>query len=278
MRWMIVLFCYMFCIYCDHQDFIKSYLKKIPYTTSYASGLDCIDCIYVINLEKHPKRWERMEQQLSNFGLYAQRMEAVDGWGFNKLALKNLYHKLFQPSYDKFYRTPGQIGCFLSHMSILEDAFHKNYSTIWILEDDCEISQNLRRDFSKIFEELYEKNISWDALFTDTGSRYRHADGTLERYEFDTMCQKFIKSCSLLKKNQQESLIHTTWIQRRLGMYSVILSRSGIKKIREYFMTHRLRAAYDVDIHFIPGKRFLQTQEDVVSTQGGFGSSTAKNR
>ena len=32
--------------------------------------------------------------------------------------------------------TPGQVGCLLSHLSILYDAAAHNYQYIWVLEDD----------------------------------------------------------------------------------------------------------------------------------------------
>lgn len=250
----------------------------MPHENDNKSGLIEVDCIYVINLDKHLHRWNTINKQLQDLGLYAQRVRAVNGWSFDKQELKKLYHGLVSPSYQKFSRTPGMLGCFLSHMSILKDAYEKNYQAIWVLEDDCSLEGLEKNKIETILNELKEKKIAWDALYTDTGSRYLHPDGTLERYDFDKMCSWLIEKCSYQPKSLQTQVTNLQWIHRRLGMYSVILSHTGIKKIWEYFSTHKLQWAYDVDINFIEGKRFLQTKEDIVSTSGAFGSSTSKNK
>lgn len=224
----------------DHPSFLKGYLKDIPHQPGYKSGFEQVDCIYVINLDKHQNRWTRTQEQLSKHGLNAIRVSAVNGWDFNKQELKNLYHGLLTPSYQKFSRTPGMLGCFLSHMSILKDALEKNYQVIWILEDDCNIENNPVEILNNILKETSLKKINWDALYTDTGSRYLHPDGTLERYDFDRMCSWLIEKCSYLPKKEQSSIEEAEWIHRRLGMYSVLLSNKGIKKIWHHFMTDKL--------------------------------------
>ncbi len=262
----------------NHEIFLRSYLKQIPYQNNPVSGLKGVDCIYVINLDKHSERWHTLNEQLLHLEFYAQRVSAVNGWSFDRQELKRLYHGLLSPSCHKFSRTPGMLGCFLSHMSILKEAYEKNYQAIWVLEDDCILEGFEKNRLENILNELNEKKIPWDALYTDTGSRYLHPDGTLERYDFDKICSWLIAKCSYQPKSLQTHVTNSQWIQRRLGMYSVILSQTGIKKIWEYFSTHKLQWAYDVDINFIEGKRFLQTKEDIVSTVGAFGSSTYKNK
>lgn len=276
MKFLIFFVCLTLLAFSDHFSFLKSYLKDIPHEPGYKSGFEKVDCIYVINLDKHQGRWSRIQEQLSKHGLNAIRVSAVNGWDFNKQELKNLYHGLLTSSYQKFSIAPGILGCFLSHMSILKDALEKKYQVIWVLEDDCELENNPVEVLSNILKETSLKKINWDALYTDTGSRYLHPDGTLERYDFDKMCSRLIGKCSYLPKKEQSSLEEAEWIQRRLGMYSVLLSNIGIKKIWQHFMTDKLQWAYDVDINFIKDKRFLQTKEDVVSTSGAFGSSTSK--
>ena len=36
----------------------------------------------------------------------------------------------------------GAIGCLMSHLSILQDAWDSGYETIWIIEDDIKVVSN----------------------------------------------------------------------------------------------------------------------------------------
>lgn len=257
-------------------NFPLQYLKAPATEDNYQSGLPGVDCIYIINLDKHARRFRSMQDQLAKYDLVAKRIRAVNGWDFNKQQLKRLYHDVIHPGPKKFAITPGQIGCFLSHLTALKDALENHYKVIWILEDDCDISADPKSTLSKMILEFSSNNNSWDILYTDTGSRFYHDDGSIERYDFNHVLPWLKEGASPKPKDRLIVSKDVEWVPRRLGMYSVLISEEGIKKIWSYFMQHQLKYAYDVDINFIANKRFFQTKQDIVSTRNTYGSSTSK--
>ena len=164
---------------------------------------------------------------------------------------------------------------FLSHLSILRHAIEKDYDVIWILEDDVVFVEN-PKVLDSLIEELDQIDPDWEFLYTDISSRFVREDGEIEWFSFE---QNF-------GKNFDYALITSEYyepyedddiesIQYRLGAYSMILSKKGIRKLYDYFMNNRMRHAYDVDLNFCEDKHMYQTKRDIVTTYGAFGSSTS---
>src|SRR5207237_6605093 len=66
----------------------------------------------------------------------------------------------------------GAIGCSLSHISVLQDAYDSGYETIWVMEDDVEVLDDPHR-LSDLVSELdtLVGPDRWDVLFTDVDYR-----------------------------------------------------------------------------------------------------------
>ena len=56
-------------------------------------------------------------------------------------------------------------------------------------------------------------------------------------------------------------------IGARYGAYSMILRRSGIKTILDFFKRHQIFMPYDIELNHIPDLRLFTLRRDVVSTQ-----------
>src|SRR5262249_21123108 len=60
----------------------------------------------------------------------------------------------------------GAIGCLMSHLSILQDAYDSGYQTVWIMEDDILVQRD-PHELTTIMQELDQIGLQWDVLFTD---------------------------------------------------------------------------------------------------------------
>jgi len=93
--------------------------------------------IFVVNLEDRADKWETSSALLSSAGLTATRVLAVDGRGRTPESF---------PEYDadaayKFFGRPmtgPEVGCYLSHMSVLDRFLESDARFALVLEDDFE--------------------------------------------------------------------------------------------------------------------------------------------
>jgi GR25 family glycosyltransferase involved in LPS biosynthesis len=127
------------------------------------SSISGIDYIYLINLDQRPEKWEKSLGQLERYGITPHRFSAIYGWDLsieaknelgiqfaprmlsdqwvltfpNKLRghyeLDFLREELYGSTVFCHWMRPGAIGCYLSHLSVLQDAYDSGYHTIWIL-------------------------------------------------------------------------------------------------------------------------------------------------
>jgi glycosyl transferase, family 25 len=87
--------------------------------------LEAFDRIRVINLRARSDRRKQMIQELSRLGLaYDQRVE---------------FFEAVVPLSEGKWASLGEHGCFMSHLSVLQDAMSAGESVL-ILEDDCDFT------------------------------------------------------------------------------------------------------------------------------------------
>lgn len=162
--------------------------------------------------------------------------------------------------------SPGALGCLLSHVSVLKDAYDREFSLIWIMEDDAEILEN-PTSLVPIISDLFTIDPEWDLFYTNKGcegwwinSRPDQESHSLEYY--------------LTRENCNEDIMR---IRSRIGTYSMILTRNGIKKLLDYFVSRPIWSPIDVDMHDATGLREYLSRKDIVShTHRGFSSDVAK--
>jgi glycosyl transferase family 25 len=106
---------------------------------------DYFDKIYCINLDRRKDRWNTVKTQFEKHNIEVLRFDAIDGKNLNP----NPYLSL------------GALGCLISHLSILKDAYENNFDKILITEDDVEFCDNLNFKFFQ-----YENQLpKWDILY-----------------------------------------------------------------------------------------------------------------
>ncbi|PCI95857.1 hypothetical protein COB11_00960 [Candidatus Aerophobetes bacterium] len=253
---------------------LESYLKIVEEEVEL-SGLEEIDRVYVINLDKARNRWVYMQALSEKHNLKINRFSAVCGWEMTRRNLKKFYRHNLYKSCNARSISFGQIGVFLSHLSIIKHALENNYNRIWILEDDVVFIED-PQVLNSIISRLDEIDPDWEFLFTDVDSRFMKQDGSIIWYTFELNFGKnfdySLVTSESFQPYESEDVVN---IQHRLGAYSMILSRKGMQAIYAYFMKNCMRYAYDVDMNFCKDKHMYQTNRDIVTTHGVFGSTTA---
>lgn len=237
-----------------------------------------IDFIYMINLDERPEKFAVAKQYLDQYGITPYRFSAVNGWKLSVEAINDVGLK-FQPGmttllattfpielggkevsheltteYGKTYfchcTARGAIGCSLSHISVLKDAYDSGYNTIWVMEDDIEAIQDphILSDLIDELDAVIGKE-NWDVLFTDVDYRigigqYMPASGRAKRPDMD---------CSLKARYDPRFTTvtvindHFRKIAARFGTASMIIRRSGIKKLLEFSLTRNIYLPYDLE-------------------------------
>ena len=221
--------------YCISNHFVDIEL------TEPSSGINGIDCIYVINLAERPQRWERVKSICEPHHLHPNRVNAVNGWELSSESLRELTqipHNLKK----------GAIGCLLSHLSILQHALENEFECIWVMEDDIVILDN-PHEISFLLNQLSEIDPEWDIFYTDI----RNCFTINGKYTRQPIKQNNYISDNLLK------------VESRFGNYSVIISKNGIKKILNYFSSKKFSDPIDIDIHFIPNLKKYSSSWNIIS-------------
>ena len=282
----ILAILWAFCIYGDLEDHFKPALNK-----SGNHSMRNIDFIYMINLDQRPEKFKMSVDQLAPFDIHPYRFSAVNGWELSLAAINDVGVKFSHEMEGGFMATSyhedgdgkpsheiienygqtyfvhclprGAIGCALSHFSVLQDALDSGYETIWIMEDDIEVMRDPRilSDLIDRLDALVGKG-AWDIFFTDRDFRnaygeYALAHGAAKRPDYAFF---LYKDYSVKKDTSSEF----RQIAARYGTHSMIIRRSGIRKLLQFFKAHQIYLPYDMDLVFVQGIKMFTVQQDVV--------------
>lgn len=268
-------------------DQFKKATDKIP-----VSPVANVDYIYMINLDERPEKYQMSLKQLEPYGITPYRFSAVNGWqlplevintlgityqaGMARTTLGTAYpleakgqpvHEPMQPGKNYFSHclSKGAIGIVLSHLSILQDAYDSGYETIWVMEDDVEVIRNPHIVSERIaqLDALVGKQ-RWDILFTDQDTkgqdgRYVHCRAYAWRPNFTPADPS---KCLLQRRVGRDF----KEIGARYGAYSMIVRRSGMEKLLNFFKTYSIWLPYDMDFTLPSQIRMFAVTEDIVST------------
>ena len=237
------------------QTALAKFIKPVEISTA-SSGLDGIDCIYVINLDSRPDKWHRMKKLTKDCGLNVNRVSGVNGWGLTQADFKELCgpYPLRMPQ--------GHIGCLLSHLSVLNDAYKRGLETIWVLEDDVEFAQDCKH-IPQLLSDLTKADPDWDIFYTDPNSKNTNREVLISYAHHPRPDQEVFPVEHYLERTPISDDIEQ--IRRRFGTYSMIISKKGIQKILDYFTHVYLWETIDGDLHFIPGIKEYAARKDIVT-------------
>lgn len=272
---------------------VEDYFKKVG-NKANSHTMRNIDFIYTINLDERPEKFEQCIRQLEPYGIHPFRFSAVNGWELSLKAIDELgikyapwmkdghwgtcylpesdfkpYHEIVQVigrTYFCHCMPLGSIGIVLSHLSVLQDAYDSGYETIWVMEDDIEIIRN-----PQILPEVIDKLDSlvgkkgWDILFTDQDTKDQKGNYV--------PCSSFAWRPNFTPPNpgrfaeKHDISPDFRRIGARYGAYSMIIRRSGMKKLLDFIKAYQIFLPYDMEYTLPPSIRLFTVTEDIVSTQ-----------
>ena len=154
--------------------------------------------IYCINLKEHPERWEKIKEKLPR----CVRFDAINGKKLNrKILTKKGILKERNTLLD------GQLGCALSHISVMDIIKKQPEPYALILEDDVIIPDNFVEELEELKKYFPEK---WDVIF--------------------------LGGCNIFGKKINDKIIKPTDISgtRNLCMHAFIVNKSSIDKLINY--------------------------------------------
>lgn len=271
---------------------LEDHFKKVE-GKSNIHQMENIDFIYMINLDERPEKFEKTVKGLAPYGIVPYRFSAVNGWKLNNSVLEDIGLKLdanmqtgikgtvyrlegdkevisheiineVGTTYFSHCMARGAIGIVLSQLSILQDAYDSGYETIWVMEDDVEVHED-PRIISKLIDKLDEKVGNWDLLFTDPDTRdnngkYIPCQAVCLRPNFKVNSAKsFCKSWKISKEFSSK--------RARYGAYSMIVRRSGMKKILDFFKEYKVFLPFDIDCFYAPGLKVYTCNKSIVAHQ-----------
>ncbi|VHO04983.1 glycosyltransferase family 25 protein [Candidatus Rhabdochlamydia sp. T3358] len=271
---------------------IEDYFKKIS-DKSASHQIRNIDFIYMINLDERPEKYQISLEQIAPYEIFPYRFSAVNGWELSLAAINAMglryeswmqqgiwgtfypmqhsgshFHEIMQVNNENYFchcMSKGAIGIVLSHLSILQDAYDSGYETIWVMEDDIQVIRNplILSDLIDELDNLVGKS-NWDILFTDQDTKGR--DGRCvpcfsyaQRPNFFPLDpEKFSK-----RYNVSPNL---RYVGARYGAYSMIVRRSGMRKILNFIKNYSLFLPFDMEYTQPDQIRLFTVIDDVVST------------
>ncbi len=239
-----------------------------PINLEYAdSGIGLIDCVYVINLEKRPEKWIESNNSFLEYSIKPNRVNAFDGWKLTDQQLQKLMGK------HPIRMRGGQMGCLISHLSVIKDAYNRGFKCIWVCEDDVIFNQNPHSLTKHIFT-LSVYQPKWDILFTDMDAKDVNGNPIVSvSSDFRPDFKHEDISYYLEKTAVSHELIQ---IRQRFGTYSMIISRSGMAKILNHYEKLPVWTAYDIEIHYIPNIEEFALINEVVTSRCSKISDTEK--
>lgn len=238
----------------DETPLVK-YLKMLDVENS-ESGVDGIDCIYVINLDSRPDKWERVKRVFDQRGIRVNRVSGVNGWELTEEQLKEMCgpYAVHMPR--------GHYGCLLSHLSVLKDAHDRGFDRIWVMEDDVDFLEDSAQ-IPQLLRRLSQFDEEWDIFYTDVD--FRKSDGSYLKSV--AYCPRFDQKLLPRAHYQQRVVIDDELmrIYQRYATTSMIFSKKGIKKVLDYFSHVYVWEAIDGELHWIPDIREYASRRDLVS-------------
>lgn len=256
-----------------------------------AQPIGGIDQIYLINLDHRTDRLASSLSKLTPLGIIPKRFSAVYGKNISyeilsdialpctpEMAMQRWMTTPFEDGTLGFillsknspprpvfseWMTVGAVGCAMSHISILKEAFDYNYETIWVLEDDFLVHKD-----PHVFSELIEKldritGGNWDILYTDSDDVPLNTDLSKKLW---WMWRPDLSPNGDLKYSYREKISNDfIRIGSRARTHSMIIRRSGIEKLLDHFQKNHLFLPIDHEIAFASGINLYMLSYPVVT-------------
>jgi GR25 family glycosyltransferase involved in LPS biosynthesis len=160
----------------------------------------------------------------------------------------------------------GPIGIVLSHLSVLQDAYDSGFETIWVMEDDVEAVSD-PREISGLIRKL-DSLTDWDILFTDTDTTDPKGVKVPCR-ALPTRPNVFVPKLDVFMEKFYPIGDEFSRTGMRYGAYSMIVRRTGMKKILDYYRRAGVFIPYDMDFWLCSDLKMVCVNRDIVCHRKG---------
>lgn len=109
--------------------------------------------IFLINLDRSKERWSFMQRQAQSLGLNFERVPAIVGQNVPKWLRSEFSHD------DRM--SPGQIGCYASHLLVASMIVGRGLQYAIVLEDDADLCSEFMRVASRAVDKA---PADWDYI------------------------------------------------------------------------------------------------------------------
>lgn len=113
--------------------------------------------VFVISLKRSVERRKKVEEQLNQTHLQWKFLDAVDGYALPEMPPS--YQRSKVKRLQGYELTPGEVGCFLSHINAWELCVLNNVTTL-VLEDDFLVG----KDLEAVIEDLLKISDQWNLV------------------------------------------------------------------------------------------------------------------
>lgn len=162
--------------------------------------------IYLVNLKRREDRLKIMKIKLEKMRIDYEIFPAIDG----HLPQYDNLTKMLMNRRGSYIKNKGAVGLILTYMFLLKDAIDKNYSSILILEDDC--------NFHKEFNQLFTKKIT-DKVIDLNLNDVIYLGANQFRYDEDQL--------KLINNNQDYMMSTKKWFYT-FGTYAISMNNKFI--------------------------------------------------
>lgn len=182
--------------------------------------------VFLINLDKSEDRLATSTAQLDALGFQFTRVSAVDGRTLGP-AISEVYDRDVTQAFCGRSLTPGEIGCYLSHLEAAKKVLESGAPCGIVFEDDFEMIPEGPEIISQILRWLDENPTEWDLMNLSAQRTKIHTP--LAPFEVGNF------SCNLVRAHGFPVLAHC-----------LMWSRAGAEK----FVTQHDKVVTSVDDHF----------------------------
>lgn len=215
---------------------------------------------YVISLIDEYERRSSVKKQLTSLVPTFKYVDAID---FRAASVDLLIENTAVDKLGSLNRmlTKGEVGCALSHFKCYQEIVSDDSDWAWVIEDDADLSRLTNDSVEKIISLVAENNI--DVVILGYSKLSKNEE--LDFYKFEPIRKLFAS---------EHFALGEPWKNWTCGTVSYLISKSGAKKMLDYFSDGKVITVADDWMFFekniglnITHLRPLLVFEDFISFQ-----------
>lgn len=176
---------------------------------------------YVISLKDEIVRRNSISKQIEKIFFEFEYIDAVDFRMASSDLLERHTHK-YKVGSIRRRLTKGEVGCALSHFKCYQSFLSDNFDWAWVIEDDADLSRLTNDSVEKIISLVAENNI--DVVILGYSKLSKNEE--LDFYKFEPIRKLFVS---------EHFALGEPWKNWTCGTVSYLISKSGAKKMLDYF-------------------------------------------